>query len=77
MLDAENDLIMVLVPLASVLEHPHEYDNSDSDKEANLDHSPLLSGTSSHQIDIVSNTPAINNSTGWIDVRKKKWTLAD
>jgi hypothetical protein len=63
---------MATVPLPGTQKHPHESDNSDSDKEAPFALAAQDYGISSDHLALVVKVVEPLNSSGWIDVRKKK-----
>jgi len=70
--DESNDIIMATAPPSWTQKHPHESDNSDSDKEAPFASAAQDSGISSDHMALVAKVVEPINSSGWIDVRKKK-----
>jgi hypothetical protein len=66
------DTIMITTPLPGTQKRPHESYNSDSDKEAPLDSTTQDYGTSSDHLALVVKVVEPINSSGWIDVHKKK-----
>lgn len=65
-------MIMVLALLSGRQKHPHESDHSDSDKEVNLLNLEKVAEIPQHQLVLILNSSAPDNSVGWIDVRRKK-----
>jgi hypothetical protein len=66
------DTIMITASLPVTQKRPHESDNSDSDKETQLNSAAQDHGTSSDHLALVVKTVEPTSSSGWIDVRKKK-----
>jgi hypothetical protein len=63
---------MITTSLPGTQKHPHESENSDSDKEAPLDSTTQDYGTSSDHLALVVKVVEPVISSGWIDVRKNK-----
>jgi hypothetical protein len=66
------DTIMITASLPVTQKRPHESDNSDSDKETQLNSAAQDHGTSSDHLALVVKAVEPTSSSGWIDVRKKK-----
>jgi hypothetical protein len=63
---------MTTSPLPGTQKRPHESDNSDSDKEAPFASVAQDYGIPSNHLALVAKATELINSSGWIDVRKKK-----
>jgi len=70
--DESNDIIMATTQLSGHHKHPHESNNSDSDKEAPSASTAQELGISSDHLDLVVKDVDPISSSGSIDVRKKK-----
>ena len=66
------DTIMIITLPTETQKRPHEWDNSDSEKEAPLDSAAQDYDTSSDHLELVVKSIEPISSSGWIDVRKKK-----
>jgi len=67
-----NDIIRTISPLTGTQKHPHESDNSHSDKEAPFSSVAEDYGISSDHLTLVVKFVELVRSFGWIGVRKKK-----